>query len=155
MKKVSVDFKLEPDRPDIGVLFSASEMDEEVISLMEWVSDPLSHTIKVYDKDNRPLSIREDDILYFSSGGKNLKVIAKDGEYTLKASMRDMESALHPLFFLRTSRFNIINLQQVEHFDFPISESLGIRMKNGAEIWASRRYISEIRKKQLERKDLL
>ena len=155
MKKVNVVFKQDPERNDIGVLFTASEMDEEVVSLMERVSDPLSHTITVYDSNNRPYSLKEDRIIRFSSDGKSVKVTSDEGEYVLKASMRDIEHAIHPLFFMRTSRYDIINLQKVEHFDFSVSGSLCIRMKGGLEIWASRRYISDIRRKLMERKDLL
>ncbi len=155
MKKVNVVFKQEPKQDDIGILFTASEMDEEVVSLMERVRDPISHTITAYDSCNRLHSLKEDEIIRFSADGKSVKITSDQGEFTLKTSMREIEHALHPLFFMRTSRYDIINLQKVEHFDFSVSGSLCIRMKNGLEIWASRRYISDIRKKLMERKDLL
>jgi len=145
MKKINVEFKLEPERADIGVLFSASEKDEEVAALMEKVSDPLSDTLTAVDENNSAVTLKEDSIITISSDNKRIRILADDGTYTMRVTLKDIEQKLHPRNFLRISRYEIINLKKVEKFDFSVSGSLRIDLKNGTEIWASRRYISSIR----------
>ena len=41
MKRVNVRFEAEQGRSDIDILFAASEMDDQVTSLMDRVKDPL------------------------------------------------------------------------------------------------------------------
>ena len=47
--------------------------------------------------------------------------------------------------FLRVSRFEIINLDKAESFDFSIVGQLKIKMEGSQTVFASRRYIPVIR----------
>jgi hypothetical protein len=149
MKKIRVTFRSDPDRKDIDIVFTASEMDENVISLMKRVSDPLADTLTVYDSFGCAVALPQDHIISISSDKKKLKVVAEEGTYELRQPLRDIENRLHPVAFLKISRYEIIHLVKVRKFDFSITGSLRIEMKNGMETWASRRFISEIRKRLL------
>ena len=147
MKKVNVEFRPDPKRPDIGVVFSASEQDEEVDSLMRRVKDPLDATLTVYDKKNVATVLPEDEVISISADNKKLKVIAGDGEYELRKPLREIEKDLNPVRFLKISRYEIINLGKVSKFDFTMAGSFRVIMQNGLETWASRRLIPEIKKR--------
>lgn len=58
-----------------------------------------------------------------------------------------MEKQLHPVAFLKISRYEIINLGKVSKFDFSVTGTFRIVMKNGMVTWASRRLIPEIKKR--------
>lgn len=145
MKKVNVRFDLKNEIKDIDVVFSASQMDDQVISLMNRVRDPLAEKITVYDSSGSAVTIPEKNIISIAIESKKLRVVADEGTYELKVPLRSIEKVLHPTVFLRISRYEIINLDKVKKFDFPISGSLQIEMKNGMKTWASRRCISEIK----------
>ena len=147
MKKVNVEFRPDPERSDIGVTFAASEKDAEVDALMKRVSDPLEATLTVFDGKNAAIVLDEDRIISISSDNKKLKIISEDGEYELKKPLRDVEKELHPVAFLKISRYEIINLGKVQKFDFSVTGSFRIVLNNGMVTWASRRLMPEIKRR--------
>ena len=150
MKQVNVKFDQDNDRKDIAVTFSASEEDEQVVSLMNRVRDPRAGYLTVYDSEGRRVNVPETSIISISTEEKKLIIKADDGVYELRKPLYEVSRFLHPNAFLQISRYEIINLDKVRHFDFSVSGTLQIEMKNGNITWASRRYISEIRKRLKE-----
>lgn len=151
MKRVNVRFQTVVEREDIDILFSASEMDNQVVNLMNRVSDPLSVTWEVRDETGSYVTLSEDRIISISADRRRLRVVVDDGVYWLKMSLQDAENALNPSMFLRVSRYEIINLRKVRRFDFTVTGSLRIEMEDGTETWASRRSIPLI-KERLQKK---
>ena len=151
MKKVNLGFDLDKDKPDIDVTFSASEKDAQVMALMSKIREPLMEKVTVLDDAGSSLQIKQSDIISISTDNKRLIVVTEDGTYEIRMTLRDMEKELHPSVFLRISRYEIINLEKVKKFSFPITGSLKIEMKNGMTTWASRRFISEIKDRLTEK----
>ena len=153
MKRVNVRFEKDKGRDDIDVLFTASEVDNQVAVLMNRVSDPLSVTWEVRDSDGSAVTLPEDRILSISVSSKRLRIAADDGIYWLKMPLQDVEKALNPSMFLRVSRYEIINLHIVRRFDFTITGTLRVEMEDDTETWASRRFIPAI-KERLQKREL-
>ena len=151
MKRVNVRFETEKERPNIDVLFTASEVDNQVTALMDRVRDPLAVTWEVKDSQGASITLPEERIVSVSVSSKKLKIDADDGVYWAKMPLQDAEKALNPSTFLRISRYEIVNLRKVERFDFTISGTLRVEMDNGIETWASRRFIPAI-KERLQKK---
>lgn len=147
MKRVNVRLEIEEERRDIDVLFSASERDEQVESLMSRIDDPLSGNLTAYGMEGKTVSLPEERIISASADNKRLKVVADDGLYWVRMSVQEAERALNPSHFLRISRYEIINLAKVTRFDFSVSGTLRVAMEGGYETWASRRFIPEIKKR--------
>lgn len=151
MKKVNIGFDLDKKNPDIDVTFSASEKDAQVMALMSKIREPLLEKVTVLDDAGSSLQIKQSDIISISTDNKRLIVVTEEGTYETRMTLRDMEKELHPSVFLRISRYEIINLEKVKRFSFPIMGSLKIEMKNGMTTWASRRFISEIKDRFMEK----
>ena len=147
MKRVNVRFEKVPGHQDIDILFTASEVDNQVAILMNLVADPLSVTWEVRDSEGAAVTLPEERIASIAVEGKRLKVVADDGVYWLKATLQDVEGTLNPSMFLRISRYEIVNLHRVRRFDFSVAGSLRVEMEDGSETWASRRYIPEIKER--------
>ncbi len=152
MKRVSVRFEPEEDLQNIDVLFRASEEDDQVSTLMKRIADPLAGNLTVRDSANAVVSLSEERIITVAADNKKLKITAEDGMYWLKMSVQDIERLLNPSYFLRISRYEIINLQKVEQFDFSVSGTLRIELENNQETWASRRFIPAIKKRLQEKR---
>ena len=152
MKRVNTRFEIEEGRRNIDVLFRASEEDEQVEALMARVADPLSSLLTVRDETDAIVTLPEERVILISVDNKRLRIVADDGVYWLKMPMQDAETMLNPSWFLRISRYEIVNLRKVKYFDFSVSGSLYINLENGRETWASRRFIPAI-KKRLQGKD--
>lgn len=147
MKKIEIEFKEEKQSENIRVVFHAKEMNDEVRSLMKRLETPFTDTLMVQDEKGEITVLPSADIISISSDNRKLKVIAEEGNYELHSTLRDIQEQLDEADFLKISRYEIINLHKVKRFDFSVSGSLKITMKNGMETWASRRFIAEIREK--------
>ena len=152
MKKINIEFREDCDQQDINVIITSTKMDDEVRELMMRISDPFDGRLTVFDDKGTAIILPVEKIISISSDNRKLKVIADNGTYELRSSLQDIEQKLRSPSFFKISRYEIINLLKVKKFDFSISGSLRIEMENGVETWASRRNISEI-KKRLMRKD--
>ena len=152
MKNVSIRFEEDKGRTDIDVVFTASEEDDQLRTLMSRVSDPLAGTLTVYDRSSSMLKIAESDIVSISTRDKRLEVRTDDNAYELRMPLYEVMKVLHPGIFMQISRYEVINLNKVKRFDFSISGQLRIEMKNGICTWASRRFIPEIKNRLKEQR---
>jgi len=152
MKNVSIRFEEDKDRSDIDVIFTASEEDDQIRTLMSRVCDPLAGTLTVYDCSSSMLKIAESDIVSISTRGKRLEVRTDEGVYELRMPLYEVMKILHPGIFMQISRYEVINLDKVKRFDFSIAGQLKIEMKNGMSTWASRRFIPEIKSRLKEKR---
>lgn len=118
---------------------------------MERVADPLAGILTVRDAQDATVSLPEERVITMSADNKRLRIAADDGTYWLRTSLQDAERFLNPSWFLRISRYEIVNLRKVRQFDFSVSGTLRIEMEDGTETWASRRFIPTI-KQRLQRK---
>ena len=152
MKKINIEFVEDPSQQDINIVITADKKDEELRVLIKNISDPFESTITVYDDKGSAIIIPLEKIYSISSNNRKLKVVTEDGVFEMRSSLQDIEQDLKSPSFIKISRYEIINLLKVKEFDFSVSGTLRIEMNNGLETWASRRSISEI-KKRLMRKE--
>ena len=145
VKRVKVTFEADAEAQGIDVVLRASELDEQVAALMKRLEDPFSKLWEVHDDNGADVSLPEEQIVSVSADHKRLKIVAENGVYWLRMPLADAEQALDASTFLRISRYEIVNLRKVEQFDFSITGTLQVRMANGYETWASRRFIPTIR----------
>ena len=146
MKKLSVRFERDSSQKDIEIVIYADRQDEQVNALIESLSLREPEKLTVLDRDNCPCVIGEDEIVFVSADGKNVRIAAISGFYHAKQSLQSIE-ALLSREFLRVSRFELINLSMVRKYDFTIGGTLRIEFNNGMETWASRRYIPLIKQR--------
>ena len=146
MKKINVRFERDRTTDDIDVVIRAAEKDDQILSLIEKLSTRESVKLTLLDRNNCSCVIDEDEIVFVSADGKNVRVTATSGIYCAKQSLQSIEELLSRKF-LRVSRFELINLSMVQKYDFTIVGTLRIEFKNGMETWASRRYIPLIRQR--------
>ena len=114
---------------------------------MARVADPLSSLLTVRDEADAVVTLPEECVVTISVDNKKLRIAADDGTYWMKMSMQDAGAMLNPSWFLRISRYEIVNLRKVQQFDFSISGTLRIDLEDGTETWASRRFIPAIKKR--------
>ena len=146
MKKINVRFERDKTTDDIDVVIRAAEKDDQIVSLIEKLSTRESVKLTVLDRNNCSCVIDEDEIVFVSADGKNVRITAASGIYRAKQSLQSIEELLSRKF-LRVSRFELINLSMVKKYDFTIVGTLRIEFENGMETWASRRYIPMIRER--------
>ncbi len=147
MKKVSVRFEPDPSLNGIEVLIRAPERDDSVSELIDRISGDRSGALNVFDGYGAIRTIRTREIISVSSGGKLTSVVTADGGWFTRKTLQWLEAELDPQIFVRISRFEIINIEKVERYDFTIAGTLRIELAGGIETWASRRCIPAIRRR--------
>lgn len=146
MKKLNIRFEPDGSTDDIEIVIRASEQDDQVAELIGSLSGGSPSRLTVLDSYDRQSVIDESDILFASADGKQVKIVTAKEEYRVRQPLQNVEKLLGRSF-LRVSRFEIVNLTKVRKYDFTMIGSLRIEFENGAETWASRRYIPLIRER--------
>ncbi len=147
MKKINVRFEADENLDGVEIVFRASERDEQVEALMKKLSDNAKRRLAVLDGRKNICRVDEADVISVSADGKTVRIAAESGAYHARQTLKEIETELSDERFLRISRFEIINLKKVAKYDFTVSGMLRIEFENGAETWASRRYIPLIRER--------
>ena len=85
------------------------------------------------------------DIVLISKSGRYLSVKTLNGEFVLNDPLYKIEEKLDPVWFVRISQSEIVNLKHVKGWNLSKSGTIRIEMVNGIESFTSRRYARAIR----------
>lgn len=147
MKKIKVIYINAPDVFDIEVTVRAPERDAQVEELIELISSNETDTLTGTDSGGAMCNINISDIISVSAYGKKVQIVTGKERYTVRQPLQAVEAKLETRRFARISRYEIINLDKVQKYDFTLSGTLRLELAGGMETWASRRNIPVIRKK--------
>lgn len=68
------------------------------------------------------------------------------GTYTVRQRLYELEEQLGPHRFVRISNSEIVNARMITGMDFSRTGTIRLSLRGGVETYASRRYVSRIRK---------
>ena len=69
-----------------------------------------------------------------------------EGVFTLRQRLYELEEKLAPHRFVRISNSEIVNARMIAGMDFSLAGTIRMRLRGGIETYASRRYVSRLRK---------
>lgn len=149
IKNLKVRFEKDPSLDHIEIVLRAPEQDDSVSEFMMRLSDTPSETLTAYDAGGNLRVLEIEDIVSVSVIKKELTILTETGVYTTRKSLQSLETVLNPLLFIRISRYEIVNIQKIVRYDFTLPGTLKLELNGGAETWASRRCIPQIRQRLL------
>ena len=126
------------------VIIRAKTQDEEVERIIEALGTDAQTSIVCETLSSSRL-IDKNDIVIISKDGRYLSVKTTNGEYVVNEPLYKMEEKLDPVWFIRISQSEIVNLKYVKGWDFSKSGIITIEMVNGIKSYTSRRYAKQIR----------
>ena len=150
-RRIRIVFEEDPAITDIEVLVRAPVRDGETEALLERIKEPPPGSLIVSDTDGAVRKIDQTGIVSVSVNGKLVQIVTEEDRLTVRQPLQSIEDKLDGKRFVRISRYEIVNLDKVVKFDFTLGGTLRLELTGGMETWASRRNISQIRKKQNER----
>ena len=139
------EIQIDPSYPEPKVIILTAEITEDVNALAKKLMEASPSVLSGF-KDEKIEILEPDDLLrIYTSAGKVIAV-TDQGEYSLRLRLYEVEERLKPDIFVRISNSEIINLKKVKNFDLSISGTISIKMSDGTISYASRRFVSKIRK---------
>lgn len=100
--------------------------------------EPLAKLLVKYD--DQLLFINCTDIICIEAEGNYIKLRTNDGNYTIRHTLKDIASKLHPNKFFRIHRSMVINIDFVESIEPWFYGDYKIRLKDGQQVKMSRNY---------------
>lgn len=141
---MKIRFEIDASCSEPEVVIRAAGMTEEINQIIRQLGEESPSLIPGIQDDRVELLNPDDLIHVYAQNGKIFAVTAK-GEYALRQRLYEWEERLDKRRFVRISNSEIINLNQVLHFDLNLVGTICVRLSNGTTTYVSRRYVSKIK----------
>ncbi len=86
------------------------------------------------------------DILRLYAERQQVFAQTPTGTYAVRQRLYELEEKLAPHRFVRISNSEIVNARKITGMDFSLTGTIRLTLRTGIETYASRRYVSRIRK---------
>lgn len=141
---MQIEIKLDPAYTEPKVLVLTDEMKDEVNEILGKLSETRSKMIAGFQEKNMTILEQTEILRVYAENGK-VFAQAKQGIYTLRLRLYEVEQRLDPKRFVRVSNAEIVNLKMSKNFDLSISGTICVCLKDGTKSYVSRRYVSKIK----------
>lgn len=114
-----------------------------IVSLIQQYTQQEQPSITVYQSTTRS-SVEQLEIIRVYTQERKLVIWTKDGAYYAKSTLRELEETLDEEWFVRISRYEIINLNWITGFDLTVRGTIKVLLEDGSSAWVSRRYVRTV-----------
>lgn len=142
---MKINIKLDENCRETEITITANKLTDEVSEIMQRLSDTSNESLLGYD-ENSVVFIDQTDIVRVYATAKKVYAVTDKKEYTLRNRLYDMEEKLNKKIFIRISNSEIINIKKVKKFDLSFVGTICISLSDGTISYASRRYVTKIKK---------
>lgn len=142
---VQIEIKIDSSCAEPKIIIMTASITEEVAQLMKQLSEESPAVIAGFRDDKLEILEQEDLIRIYANAGK-VFAVTRDGEYSIRSRLYELEERLDGRRFVRISNSEIINLSMVDHFDLSFTGTICVKLSNGMITYVSRRYVSKIKK---------
>nr|WP_272595724.1 LytTR family DNA-binding domain-containing protein [Paenibacillus apiarius] len=120
-------------------------MTDEITDIVKLLSESSTDSLAVFSE--RGVIILEcRKIVRIYTERKKVFVQTADGTYTVRSRLYELEEKLNSQLFVRISNSEIINIKMIINMDISITGTIGILLRGDIKTYASRRYVSKIKK---------
>lgn len=127
------------------VVIYTGEVNDEVNEIVKRLSEGSPKVLAGFREDSVELLEPSRIIRIFASSGK-VFAATRDGEYTLRLRLYEVEERLSKSDFVRISNSEIINLRMVKSFDLNLAGTICVKFVDSSASYVSRRYVADIKK---------
>jgi len=145
---------IDPSVLEPEVIIRAGEETETIREIVSFIRQRTEEDTKqdqslitVYRDNNTARSIDQSDIIRIYTAGRKLAVVTQDRKYQVRCTLRELEEILDARWFVRISRFEIINMNWVSGFDLSVKGTIKVSFEDGSYTWVTRRFVPSIGKR--------
>lgn len=142
---MKVEIRVDPARTEPEAILYAPEVTPQLEAVARMLSEGGEERLTVWSERGAsfiPLS----DILRLYAERQSVLAQTADATYTVRQRLYELEERLAPHRFVRISNSEIVNARKIAGMDFSLTGTIRIRLRGGLETYASRRYVSRLRK---------
>lgn len=140
---VNVEIKVDSATLETRVEVHTNAMTDDIVELARKITEFIP-TVLAGFRDDEAVVLDKNKVIRFFSANQKVFAVTRDGEYTVRLRLYELEQQL-PTDFVRISNSEIINLKEVGGFDLSLSGTVCVKFLDGSVTYASRRYVSKIK----------
>jgi DNA-binding LytR/AlgR family response regulator len=141
---LKVEVKIDKNITETTIIILAKELDDEVYELQQNIANIKPNAIIGFS-GYRLEFINQDDIVRVYASLGNVYIVTSEKEYRAKSTLGELEELLNKHNFLRISRSDIINLNNVKSFDLSFVGTISVELINGDTVYVSRRKLKDVK----------
>ena len=141
---MKVEIRVDPARSEPEAIIYAPRLTPELEALAQRLSEE-GPRLTVYS-DRGAQFIPLTDILRIYAQRQSVLAQTSQGVFTVRQRLYELEDNLAPHRFVRISNGEIVNARMITGMDFSLTGTIRLSLRGGIETYASRRYVSRIRK---------
>lgn len=127
------------------IIILTDEMTDEITDIMKRLSDTYIDSLSVMSE--RGVRIVEcKEIIRIYAEKQKVFVQTVQERYTVRARLYELEEKLDSQLFVRISNSEIVNMKKITSMDISITGTIGVLLKGDIQTYASRRFVSKIKK---------
>lgn len=142
---MKIEVSLDGKNPENKIVVVTKKLNDQIKDLVYQISVVVNGTINCYSQKGVEMINLKDIIRIYSA---NQKVYAQtgDGTYMLHNRLYELEEQLDDNIYVRISNSEIVNKRKIKRFDVSLTGTIGVYLDNNIETYASRRYVSKLKK---------
>ncbi len=144
--KINIRLETDPSRRETEVVIRTGQKTEWIESLIRTIercAEEEHPPVMAYKRGVMTL-LDQRQLLRVYTENRRVILYAENGRYESRQSLRELEEALDKRYFVRISRFEIVNLRKAASFDFSNAGTIRVIFEGGTETWVARRYVQAI-----------
>ncbi|SDY94413.1 LytTR family DNA-binding domain-containing protein [Bacillus sp. 166amftsu] len=136
---------IDPSYKEPKIIILTDKMTDEISDIMKRLSETRMDSLAVFSE--RGIEIVEcKDIVRIYAEKQKVFLQTVAGIYTVRSRLYELEAKLNNQFFVRISNSEIVNIKMITNMDISITGTIGVSLVGDIKTYASRRYVSKIKK---------
>lgn len=142
---MKVEIRIDPACATPGITITAPALTDEIEALADRLRGGDAPTLAGYS-DRGVTFLPLENVIRIYAERQQVFAQTADGVWTLRTRLYALEEQLAPHRFVRISNSEIVNAKMIAGMDFSLAGTIRMKLRGGIETYASRRYVSRIRK---------
>ena len=142
---MKVEIRIDPACATPGITITAPALTDEIEALADRLRGGDAPTLAGYS-DRGVAFLPLENVIRIYAERQQVFAQTADGVWALRTRLYALEEQLAPHRFVRISNSEIVNAKMIAGMDFSLAGTIRMKLRGGIETYASRRYVSRIRK---------
>ena len=142
---MKIDIIIDETIEETQVKIFAKEYSKEVETIKNLLSDRLVDKLVAF-RDKEVFIISHEEIIRIFALDKNIFIKTKNGTFTSRLTLYELDNRLDKRKFIRISRSDIVNLDFVKKLDLSFTGTIAVELKNDDVAYVSRRNLKNFKK---------